>query len=369
MKKLLLLFLTLFYFQCFGQGIVSEYSDAAGYFAKFGIPGTFINSTTNLLVGANRLQTVRSGVNTNPPTYPDLLLNPLGGNVGIGGSNNLLGKLNIQHDGTSEMPSLVITEDGADLGRIQFRNTISPSKYFEISAQPGAPGPLLRSFNITYFDGMDARTFFRFDATGNLDLNTGEDAVTFINSSATNPENGELRVGTQAGGQNVNILSGMRIYNIGETTYWDIKSTNNLTFGHKDDSGTIGDRAYIDSDGEYHQISDRRLKENIQPLNNALETVLSLNPVKYYYKHDLEKKRQTVGFIAQEVLEIFPEAVYHNQENDIYSLSYKDFTVLAVGAIQEQEKELSELIKEQEKLDREIEALMLQIKKRDGHEK
>jgi len=53
--------------------------------------------------------------------------------------------------------------------------------------------------------------------------------------------------------------------------------------------------------------SDRRLKDNITPIESCLETVLKLNPVRYDWKYS---NGESIGFIAQELRELIPEAVF-----------------------------------------------------------
>ena len=60
----------------------------------------------------------------------------------------------------------------------------------------------------------------------------------------------------------------------------------------------------------FNASSDRRIKENIHTLTNALETVNKLRPVTYNYIDKLEHGEKTShGFIAQEVEEVVPDAV------------------------------------------------------------
>ena len=51
--------------------------------------------------------------------------------------------------------------------------------------------------------------------------------------------------------------------------------------------------------------SSRKLKDNIEPLNLGLEQISKLNPVSFTWK---ETKKDDIGFIAEEVFEILPEA-------------------------------------------------------------
>ena len=61
------------------------------------------------------------------------------------------------------------------------------------------------------------------------------------------------------------------------------------------------------------QRSDARMKENIEPLKDCLNTILRLTGKSFKYKGKDEKK---LGFIAQEVREVCPELV-HEDENGL----------------------------------------------------
>ena len=52
-------------------------------------------------------------------------------------------------------------------------------------------------------------------------------------------------------------------------------------------------------------LSDRRVKDNIQTIEDGYDTINKMRPVEYRYKNSLFKK--SFGFIAQEILEIKPE--------------------------------------------------------------
>lgn len=56
----------------------------------------------------------------------------------------------------------------------------------------------------------------------------------------------------------------------------------------------------------YNTTSDYRLKENVTPIANALESVAKLKPVDYTWKVDSTKGQ---GFIAHELQEVCPQAV------------------------------------------------------------
>ncbi|MFN8254305.1 MAG: tail fiber domain-containing protein [Bacteroidales bacterium] len=99
--------------------------------------------------------------------------------------------------------------------------------------------------------------------------------------------------------------------------------------------------------------SDERLKSDISSIQDALEKVLSLRGVSYYWK-DLENRgdKKQIGFIAQEVEKIIPEVV--DNSNDHYSMQYAPVTALLVEAVKEQQKQIELLEKKNEALSNEL---------------
>lgn len=91
---------------------------------------------------------------------------------------------------------------------------------------------------------------------------------------------------------------------------------------------------------ELNSLSDRRLKNNIQPLNSSLDKVLSLTGVSFTFKNT---GKESIGLIAQEVNEILPEVVNHNEETDTMTVSYGNIVGLLIEAIKEQQIEIDKL--------------------------
>lgn len=90
----------------------------------------------------------------------------------------------------------------------------------------------------------------------------------------------------------------------------------------------------VNSEGGYSQTSDRRLKENIDPLENSLEKVLSLRPISYNWINKEISDSKQIGFIAQEVEEVFPEVVKTDKEG-FKAMSYSELISPVVKALQE----------------------------------
>jgi hypothetical protein len=90
--------------------------------------------------------------------------------------------------------------------------------------------------------------------------------------------------------------------------------------------------------GAYETNSDRRLKENIKPLSSVIEKIRQLQPSSYQFRNGSDQKEH-YGFIAQDVLNIFPGIVTHKTGKtgnlDQYTMDYSGFGVIAIKGIQE----------------------------------
>jgi len=93
--------------------------------------------------------------------------------------------------------------------------------------------------------------------------------------------------------------------------------------------------------------SDIKLKTSICPITYGISEISQLNPISFYWC-DNEKERRgsnrQVGFIAQEVEPIIPEAVGQGADG-IYSLDPNKIIPALVKSIQELTKRVEELEK------------------------
>ena len=130
-----------------------------------------------------------------------------------------------------------------------------------------------------------------------------------------------------------------------------------IIYDHGDDHMRIGTaggtRLTISNDGTYtgsstNDISDERLKENIENIPIGLAEVLQLRPVKFNFVNGKgwgQPGQKFYGLIAQEVLTVIPEAVHTStsfdtefdadQVPDMKSVSMTQITASIIKAIQE----------------------------------
>ncbi len=145
----------------------------------------------------------------------------------------------------------------------------------------------------------------------------------------------------------------------------------------------VNGNLHVDGDitytGSSSQTSDRNLKENIQPLQNGLNTIMKLNPTTYNFRGNGAYKGMKLssglhyGLIAQEVEEVLPSLVKNNlhtysemqsggngpdatSETEIEktmeykTMNYTELIPVLIKGMQEQQAEIERLKKEIEEL-------------------
>jgi len=268
------------------------------------------------------------------------IFNSNSGNVGIGTSSPS-NKLEL----IDPNPVFQIGTPSGDFGRIYFGNS--------------AHG-IGRGMNISSLTDNNDVTLFT-NGSGSLGFATNS-----IERMRINPV-GSVGIGTSSPVGLLEVKTGIISaiidnsgYNNNETcihpsspAYGDI---GNLTFRWY----RIYANTYYGINTSIQSLSDRRLKENIQPLAPGLIELMQLKPVSYNFipekiapNEEARKKltdkdiKNQMGFIAQDVQEIFPQLVRTVDENsDILSLGYSGLIPVMVKSIQEQQAQI-ELLKKQ----------------------
>lgn len=113
----------------------------------------------------------------------------------------------------------------------------------------------------------------------------------------------------------------------------------------------------FDADGSFYATadivgystypSDRRLKDDVEPINNALGVILQLKGIKYTYKAD---KQKHFGLIAQDVQPILPEVVIEHDlpgYNEKYlTIRYSEIIPYLIECIKNQQEQINDLKKD-----------------------
>mgnify|MGYP006273176185 CR=1 FL=1 len=216
--------------------------------------------------------------------------------------------------------------DGAGNGTTRFLS--SNDYYFDRNVEFG---------NNVIFDGGEAMITVH-DDHGNFNLKAGVD------------EDNTVVSGTGSGGSHIQMNDGgtisLKYYGGSEGTM--ATTSNSLTLDNSMVS-TIGDiEAYA---------SDQRLKEDITPMENALERVNKLRGVDFTWTDEAEsmgftpKHKRESGVIAQEVQDVLPDAVSKAPFNNEYLTVQKERLVpLLIQAMNELTNEVRSLQEEVDSL-------------------
>jgi hypothetical protein len=251
-------------------------------------------------------------------------------NVGIGTSSPNIGGANSSNEivtivgkastrnGIIELGNYGTTGNDQTLGWTRYFDSTTENAAIEV-ARASSTSTAYMKFSTNGGSGNTER--MRIDSSGNLLVGN--------TSSSASPASGFI---AYIGGGS----SGMAIGHVNGT------SSGNYYASFAYNSGVIGS---ITQNGTtnvaYNTSSDYRLKENIQPMQNALATIAQLNPVTYKWKSDGSDGQ---GFIAHELQAVVPDCVTGEKDavdadgNPVYQGIDTSFLVATLtAALQEQQ--------------------------------
>jgi len=238
--------------------------------------------------------------------YQDFLINPSGGNVGIGVTPNAT---NI--GGTYKLLS-VGTSGGSGIFMGQTDSTDSDSAVAQFFGKTtGASGSQLAGGMIVFTDGSSTT-----NAVGRLAFYTATGGS--VAERMRIDSSGNLLVGSTTS----NSQSGIGFKVIPSATYPQLSmvgsaTTNAATTLEMYSTGAAAYRFYVGYGGTIFAtsivisaISDQRLKENIKDIDTGLNSIMALKPRRFDWKDGKgQDKKNVAGFIAQEFETVFPECV------------------------------------------------------------
>ena len=183
--------------------------------------------------------------------------------------------------------------------------------------------------------------------TGNNNTACGYGAL--VNSTSGN---NDIALGFSAG---MNLFSGdnndIEIGNpgvVGDNNVIRIgaSGTQSSTFIAGISGVTVGGGApvYITSSGQLGtSTSSRRFKQDIQSMGDASDLILSLRPVTFRYRPDLDPEgTPQFGLIAEEVNDIDPALVLRDQKDQIYTVRYEAINAMLLNEFLKQHRKVEQ---------------------------
>jgi hypothetical protein len=195
-----------------------------------------------------------------------------------------------------------------------------------------------------------------FNALGDSTAGCGNTALgtAALGSNTTGSSN--VAVGVIAGN---NVTTASNVICIGAV---GVNASNGCFIGNIWNQPGGSQAVYVNSDGKLgFQVSSRRFKDDIKPMEQTSEVIYGLKPVSFRYKPQLEPTRPVgFGLIAEDVEKINPDLVTRGGDGKVNSVRYD-----AVNAML-----LNEFLKEHrkvEKLEAALEAVNAHLKLQDAN--
>ena len=190
------------------------------------------------------------------------------------------------------------------------------TKFLAVQSSTSSLNTFTSSINTTIKTQLDANTVISGSSQVNANSVTNFDSNVIEVLNTTSVHSGSA--------QNIQVNS-LGVGTAASTTTGEIRATGDVT-------------AYYSS--------DIRLKENIKPIENALNKVDAISGNTYDWKEGFDTihshKGNDVGVIAQELEQVLPEVVT-DRENGYKAVNYEKIVPLLIEAIKELNKKIKEL--------------------------
>ncbi len=266
------------------------------------------------------------------------------------GTSGVLTPTNLHWDNTNSRLGIGNTNPGFKLDLVELiQQVVAEVAGLNSSTDPNNGGAIMRFKNLSNINGTQ-QSFSFADSSGNavaviqtynVNVATHEGAMAFglRNSSGTY---GQRIYITGGGNVGIGTTSPLALLNVMGTVRINSTSAPDANY-YLQLENSSAQKAKANAWDTY---SDSRIKTNRQPIINAIDKINLLNPT-YYNQHDsyvendllnidYNNSYKSLGFIAQEVYEVIPEAVNMGTTNELWAMDYTKLIPILTKAIQEQ---------------------------------
>ncbi len=108
--------------------------------------------------------------------------------------------------------------------------------------------------------------------------------------------------------------------------------------------GDAGHTAFI-AGFQFPPLSSMRFKENIRDMGQGSSSLMRLRPVTFRYRKEYAAgdQRLKYGLIAEEVAEVYPELVVHDDTGRVRTVLYQELNAMLLNELQKQHRQIQDL--------------------------
>ena len=105
-----------------------------------------------------------------------------------------------------------------------------------------------------------------------------------------------------------------------------------------------GNQVVVNANGKLGVVaSSKRLKEAIKPMDKASEAILSLRPMAFHYREEIDPGgTPQFGLIAQEVEKVNPDLIVRDDEGKAYTVRYDAVNAMLLNEFLKEHKKVEE---------------------------
>jgi hypothetical protein len=188
------------------------------------------------------------------------------------------------------------------------------------------------------------------NTTGNGNIALGNGAGTNLTTGSSNIDIGNAGFG--------NDSNRIRIGKTGIQTRTYIAGISGETV--PDGVGVI-----VGSNGQLGTVvSSERFKDEVKPMDKASEAILSLKPVTFRYKHELDSEGiPQFGLVAEQVEKVNPDLVARDEQGKPYTVRYEAVNAMLLNEFLKEHRTVQELKMTVAQQQKQIEALTAGLQK------